>query len=126
MPYTPAGTNASIVMGPSADLKVERKLSDYNITESIKGIGTGAKNRTVKETTQIWTYNLEVKSNLDRAALLEVTDSVPQEAVIVYVMPKPFESTATSLKWKLQLSARQKTAIKYTYKAITTESLDGA
>ena len=36
MPYTPAGTNASIVVGPSADLKVESKLSDYNITENIK------------------------------------------------------------------------------------------
>ena len=36
MPYTPAGTNASVVVGPSADLKVESKLSDYNKTENIK------------------------------------------------------------------------------------------
>ena len=126
MPYTPAGTNASIVVGPSADLKVERKLSDYNITENIREIGTGARNHTVKETTETWTYDLKIKSNLDRVAALEVTDTVPQEAVILSVTPKPAESTATSLKWKLQLAPRQKTAINYTYQVTTTESLDSA
>jgi hypothetical protein len=126
MPYTPAGTNASIVVGPSADLKVESKLSDYNITENIREIGTGARNHTVKETTETWTYYLKIKSNLDRSATLEVTDTVPQEAVIISVTPKPAESTATSLKWKLLLSPRQKTAINYTYQVITTESLDSA
>jgi hypothetical protein len=126
MPYTPAGTNASIVVGPSADLKVERKLLDYNITENIREIGTGARNHTVKETTETWTYYLKIKSNLDRTAALEATDTVPQEAVIVSVTPKPAESTATSLKWKLQLAPRQKTAINYTYQVITTESLDSA
>ncbi|MHB8118844.1 MAG: DUF4139 domain-containing protein [Methanothrix sp.] len=126
MPYTPAGTNASIVVGSSADLKVERKLSDYNITENIREIGTGARNHTVKETTETWTYYLKIKSNLDRVAALEVTDTVPQEAVILSVSPKPAESTATSLKWKLQLAPRQKTAINYTYQVITTESLDSA
>jgi hypothetical protein len=126
MPYTPAGTNASLVVGSSADLKVERKLLDYNITENIKEIGTGARNHTVKETTQIWTYYLKIKSNLDRVAALEVTDTVPQEAVILSVTPKPAESTATSLKWKLQLAPRQKAAINYTYQVITTESLDSA
>ena len=68
--------------------------------------------------------NLKIKSNLDRVAALEVTDTVPQEAVIISVTPKPAESTATSLKWKLQLSPRQKTAINYTYEVITTESLN--
>jgi hypothetical protein len=126
MPYTPAGTNASLVVGPSADLKVERKLLDYNITENIREIGTGARNHTVKETTETWTYYLKIKSNLDRVAALEVTDTVPQEAVILSVTPKPAESTATSLKWKLQLSPRQKAAINYTYQVITTESLDSA
>jgi len=126
MPYTPAGTNASIVVGPSADLKVESKLSDYNITENIREIGTGARNHTVKETTETWTYYLKIKSNLDRVAALEVTDAIPQEAVILSVTPKPAESTATSLKWKLQLAPRQKTAINYTYQVITTESLDSA
>ncbi len=125
MPYTPAGTNASIVVGPSADLKVERKLFNYNKTENIKVIGSGQGNHTVKETIEAWTYNLKVKSNLDRTATIEVTDSIPQEAVIVSVTPKPAESTATSLKWKLQLSPRQKTAINYTYQIITMESLDG-
>ena len=126
MPYTPAGTNASIVMGPSADLKVESKLSAYNKTENIREIGTGAKNHTIKETTETWTYYLKIKSNLDRKAALEVTDSVPQEAVVVSVKPQPAESTATSLKWKLLLMPRQKTAINYTYQVITKESLDSA
>ncbi len=126
MPYTPAGTNASIVVGSSADLKVERKLLDYNITENIREIGSGARNHTVKETTETWTYYLKIKSNLDRVAALEVTDTVPQEAVIISVTPKPAESTATSLKWKLQLAPRQKAAINYTYQVITTESLDSA
>ncbi len=77
---------------------------DYNITENIREIGTGARNHTVKETTETWTYYLKIKSNLDRVAALEVTDTVPQEAVIISVTPKPAESTATSLKWKLQLA----------------------
>ncbi len=125
MPYTPAGTNASIVVGPSADLKVESNLFNYNKTENIKVIGSGQVNHTVKETIEAWTYNLKVKSNLDRTATIEVTDSIPQEAVIVSVTPKPAESTATSLKWRLLLSPRQKTAINYTYQIITMESLDG-
>jgi hypothetical protein len=125
MPYTPSGTNASIVVGPSADLKVERKLFDYNKTENIKAIGSGLGNHTVKETIEAWTYNLKIKSNLDRAATLEVTDSIPQEAAVVTVMPKPTERTATSLKWKLGLLSRQKMAINYTYQIITIESLDG-
>jgi hypothetical protein len=125
MPYTPSGTNASIVVGPSADLKVERKLSNYNKTENIKVIGSGQGNHTVKETIEAWTYYLKIKSNLDRPAALEVTDSIPQEAVITAITPKPAESTATSLKWKLALAPRQKTAINYTYQMTTTESLDG-
>lgn len=123
MPYTPSGTNASISIGPSADLKVSRKLKDYNITERIIAANTSAKNHTVKETTQIWTYHLKVESNLDRASTLEVTDSLPQEAELINVTPKPAESTATSLKWRLQLMPRQKTSIDYSYKVLTTESL---
>lgn len=126
MPYTPAGTNASIVVGPTADLKVERKLSNYNKTENIKVIGSGQGNHTVKETIEAWTYYLKIKSNLDRPAALEVTDSIPQEAVITAITPKPAESTATSLKWKLALAPRQKAAINYTYQMTTTESLDRA
>ncbi len=123
MPYTPSGTNASISIGPSADLKVSRKLADYNITEKIIAANASAKNHTVKETTQIWTYHLKVESNLDRASTLEVTDSLPQEADLINVTPKPAESTATSLKWRLQLMPRQKTSIDYSYKVLTTESL---
>ena len=127
MPYTPAGTNASIEIGPSADLKVSRNLKDYNMTEKIKAVSTiEGKNHTVKETTETWTYQLKVESNLDRMATLEATDTIPSRATIVSVSPKPAESTATSLKWKLQLLSRQETTINYTYEVITTDSLDGS
>ena len=124
MPYTPAGTNASIEVGPSADLKVESKLADYNITENFKVIGSESGNHAVMETVEAWTYRLSIKSNLDRTANLEVTDSIAQEAVITVVSLPPAESTATSLKWKLALAPRQKEAINYTYEVTTTESLD--
>jgi len=125
MPYTPSGTNASIVVGPSADLKVARKLKDYNITEKILEVNSSGKNHTIKETTETWTYHLKIESNLDRAATLEATDTLPQEAEIIAVSPAPAETTATSLKWKLSLQPRQKTAIDYTYQVVGTESLEG-
>lgn len=125
MPYTASRTNATLVIGPSADLKVARKLKDYNVTEKIRAITSGRQNHTVKETTETWTYHLKVESNLDRAATLEATDTLPQEAEIIDVAPKPAETTATSLKWRLQLMPRQKTAIDYSYRMVTTESLDG-
>lgn len=124
MPYTPAGTNASIEIGPSADLKVESKLADYNVTRNLKEIGSDGGNHTVKETVESWTYNLLIKSNLDRTANLEVRDSIPQEAVVTSVSLPPADSTATKLKWKVALAPRQKTAINYTYEVTTTESLD--
>jgi len=126
MPYTASGTNATLVIGPSADLKVTRKLKDYNVTEKIRAITSNGRNHTVKETTETWTYHLKVESNLDRAATLEATDNLPQEAEMIDVTPKPAETTATSLKWRLQLLARQKTAIDYSYRVVTTESLDGS
>ena len=124
MPYTPTGTNASIEVGPSADLKVESKLADYNITENLKVIGSDGGNHTVRETVEAWTYRLSIKSNLDRTANLEIADSIPQEAVVTAVSLPPAESTATSLKWKLALAPRQKAAINYTYEVTTIESLD--
>jgi hypothetical protein len=124
MPYTPAGTNASIEIGPSADIKVESKLRDYNITENLKVIGSEGGNHTIRETVESWTYNLLIKSNLDRTANLEASDSIPQEAVVTSVSLPPAESTATNLKWKVALAPRQKTAINYTYEVTTTKSLD--
>lgn len=126
MPYTSAGTNATIVVGTSADLKLQRKLSDYNRTEQIRAISTPEGNRTVKEILQTWTYSLKIKSNLDRTAALEVTDNVPQEAVMISVSPEPDERTATTLKWKLNLLPRQETSINYAYQVKTTESLERA
>jgi hypothetical protein len=125
MPYTPARTNASLDLGPSADIKVESKLSDYNLTENIKAIESKGGNHSIKEIIETWTYNLSLTSNLDRSASLEVTDSIPPEAKMLSVMPVPSESTATSLKWKIELLPRQKTAINYSYEVTRTESIDG-
>ena len=126
MPYTASGTNASIVVGSSPDLKVAKKLSDYNITEKIRDVSSvSSKNHTVKETTETWTYHLKIESNLDRTATLEVTDTRPKEAEIIAISPQPAETTATSLKWRLELAPRQKTAIDYAYQVVNTESLDG-
>ncbi|NTW17917.1 MAG: DUF4139 domain-containing protein, partial [Syntrophaceae bacterium] len=110
----------------SPDLKVAKKLSDYNITEKIRDVSSASgKNRTVKETTETWTYHLKIESNLDRTATLEVTDTRPKEAEIIAISPQPAETTATSLKWRLSLRQRQKTAIDYAYQVVSTESLDG-
>lgn len=124
MPYTAVGTNASIVVGPSPDLKVTKKLLDYNITEAIKVIPSENRTHSVKETTENWTYNLKIESNLDREATLEVNDSRPKEAKIISITPSPSETTATSMKWRITLSPREKTAIDYTYQVVKTESLD--
>ncbi len=94
--------------------------------EEIRAITSSGRNHTVKETTETWTYHLKVESNLDRVATLEATDTLPQEAEMIDVTSKPAETTATSLKWRLQLLARQKTAIDYSYRVVTTESLDGS
>jgi hypothetical protein len=124
MPYTPSGTNASIVIGPSADIKVDKKLSSYNITKNITEIAASDKNHTVEETTESWAYHLKIESNLDRPAILEVTDTHPKEARIVASTQTPVETTATRLKWKLALKPREKTAIDYAYQIVTTRSLD--
>ncbi|MGV8174900.1 MAG: DUF4139 domain-containing protein [Methanothrix sp.] len=124
MPYTPSGTNATIYLGPSADLKVESRLADYNLTENIKKIESGDGNHTIKETIERWTYNLSIISNLGRTASLEVTDTKPLDAKIISVSPQPVEITAASLKWEIELSPRQKTAINYAYEVTTTEGLD--
>jgi hypothetical protein len=127
MPYTPSGTNASIVVGPSSDLKVSKKLQGYNITEKIKVI-KGGDNQThaVKETIENSTYQLEAESNIDRSANLEVTDTRPKEARIVAISPEPSETTATGLKWNLSLLPREKKLLNYTYQVATTESLDSS
>jgi len=125
MPYTPNGTNASIVVGSTPDLKVSKNLKDYNITEKMGAIKSAdGQNHTIKETTENWTYQLKIQSNLDRTANLEVSDSRPMEAKIVSITPNPFEMTATSLKWKLLVEPRQKVAINYTYQVVTTEPMD--
>jgi len=127
MPFTPAGTNASIEVGASPDLKVTKKLKDYNITEKIRDIlGSDEKNHTVKETTETWSYHLKIESNLDRPASTEVTDSKPQEGKLVSVSVEPAETTATMLKWKLTVQPREKPAIDYTYQIVKTETLKGA
>jgi hypothetical protein len=42
------------------------------------------------------------------------------------ISPKPFEVTATGLKWKLTLEPQQKIAINYTYQVVNTERMDAS
>lgn len=125
MPYTANGTNASIEVGSTPELKVSKSLSGYNISEKIRAVtSTDNRNHTVKETTENWTYQLKIESSLDARANLEVSDSRPKEAKILAISPKPFEVTATGLKWKLLAEPRQKIAINYTYQVVNTERMD--
>jgi hypothetical protein len=127
MPYTANGTNASIEVGSTPDLKVSKSLKDYNISEKIKIVKSADnQNHTVKETTENWTYQLKIDSSLDTKANLEVTDARPKEAKILAISPKPFEVTATGLKWKLQAEPSQKIAINYTYQVVNTERMDAS
>jgi hypothetical protein len=127
MPYTANGTNASIEVGSTPDLKVSKNLKDYNVSEKIKAVKSADnQNHTVKETTENWTYQLKIDSSLDTKANLEVTDSRPKEAKILAISPKPFEVTATGLKWKLLMEPSQKIAINYTYQVVNTERMDAS
>jgi hypothetical protein len=123
MPYTPAGTNASINVGPSADLKVEKKLQDYNISERVLQISGENRTGMAKETTETWSYYLNLESHLDRNATVEVNDFRPKEARMISSSPEPSETTATSMKWTLSLEPREKTAIDYVYQVVSTEPI---
>ncbi len=120
MPYTAKGANASLSLGPSADLKLSKKLMDYNITEEMVSFGNG----TAKVTTENWTYQLEVKSNTDKQVDLEVKDTIPMEAKIIYVSPEPSEITATLLKWNLKVAPREEMKLRYSYRIVTMETID--
>ena len=122
MPYTPTGTNTSIIVGPSPDLKVVKVLKDYNITERTKKIDTG-NNQThdVKEITENWTYKLNIDNNQERSVMLEISDTKPKEARMTFAEPKSTETTATGLKWKIALEPRQKRVVDYSYQTVTTE-----
>ena len=124
MPYTANGTNASIEVGSTPDLKVSKNLKNYNISEKILATKLADnQNHTVKETTENWTYQLKIESNLDRTGNLEVSDSRPKEAKILAISPEPSELTATDLKWKLLVEPRQKLDINYTYQVVNTERM---
>jgi hypothetical protein len=124
IPFTPVGTEAEIVVGSSADLKVSRKMASYTTEEEISQV-PGADNATsaVKTTTETWTYLLNIKSNLDRNATVEVSDTKPLRAEVVSAEPEPKETTATGLEWELSLTPRQEASIEYTYVIVTKEVL---
>lgn len=122
IPYTPNGTEAEIEVGSSADLKVARKLANYSSQEDIVQVpGTGNITQAMKVTTETWTYQLSLKSNSDRNATAEVSDRKPLKAEIVSAEPVPKETTATGLKWELEIQPRQEVTIDYTYKVVTKE-----
>ncbi|MGB9902055.1 DUF4139 domain-containing protein [Methanothrix sp.] len=120
MPYTAKGANVSLSLGPSADLKLSKKLMDYNITENVVSIGNG----TAKVTTENWSYQLEIKSNTDKELDLEVKDTIPMEAKVTDISPEPSEMTATLLKWNLKVAPREEMKIKYAYRVVTVETID--
>jgi hypothetical protein len=119
IPYTSTGTEASIVVGPSADLTVSRELKDYKVEEKFLNLTDNSTN-VVKETTKTWIYQLKIESNVDKSVDVEVTDTVPMEAEVIDISPEPSETTATSLKWELGIEAREESLINYTYQIVTT------
>ncbi len=122
VPFTPAGTEAEIVVGSSADLKVSRKLANYSSTEEIVQVpGAGNATTAMKVTTETWTYHLSLKSNVDRNATAEVSDRKPLKAEIVSTEPQPKETTATGLEWELEIQPREEATINYTYRVVTKE-----
>lgn len=124
IPYTPNGTNASLDLGSSADLKVEKRLLDYNVSEKVQSVKSNDNSSgSIKVTTENSTYQLKVESNLDRTANLEITDIRPKEARIVSISPKPSEVTAAGLKWNLTLKPREKVTVEYTYQIVNTETV---
>lgn len=124
IPYTPTGTEAEIDVGSSADLKVERKLANYTSAEEIVTIpGAGNASSAMKVTTETWTYQLSLKSNVDRNATAEVSDTKPLRAEVVSAEPEPSEMTATGLEWVLEIPPREEVTIEYTYRVVTKEVL---
>jgi hypothetical protein len=122
VPFTPTGTEAEIEVGSSADLKVERKLANYNSTEDIVQVpGAGNTTSAMKVTTETWTYHLTLKSNVDRNATAEVSDRKPLKAEMISAVPEPKETTATGLEWELEILPRQEATIDYTYRVVTKE-----
>jgi hypothetical protein len=122
VPFTPTGTEAEIVVGSSADLKVSRKLANYSSTEEIVQVpGTGNASQAMKVTTETWTYHLSLKSNIDRNATAEVSDRKPLKAEIISAEPEPSETTATGIEWELELLPREEVTIDYTYRVVTKE-----
>lgn len=122
--YTPTGTEAEIDVGSSADLKVERKLANYTSAEEIVTIpGAGNASSAMKVTTETWTYQLSLKSNVDRNATAEVSDTKPLRAEMISAEPEPSEMTATGLEWVLEIPPREEVTIEYTYRVVTKEVL---
>jgi len=122
IPYTPVGSEESIVVGPSADIEVSKELLDYNVTERFMN-ETVNSTQVIKETTETWKYQLKMTSETDKAAKIEVTDSRPMDAVLLEISPEPKEITATTMKWELSLEPREETLIGYSYKIVTTETM---
>ena len=122
IPFTPTGTEAQINVGSSSDLKVARKLANYTTSEEIVAVpGAGNATSPMKVTTETWTYQLTIKVNVDRNATVEVSDTKPIRGEMVSAEPKPTETTATALKWVLELQPREEMTIEYAYRIVTRE-----
>jgi hypothetical protein len=122
IPFTPSGTEAEINVGSSSDLKVGRKLANYSTSEEMVIVpGAGNATQPMKVTTETWTYELSIKSNVDRNATAEVSDTKPLRGEMISAEPEPTEATATTLEWVLELQPREEVAIEYAYRIVTRE-----
>lgn len=126
IPFTPTGTEAEINVGSSSDLTVARKLANYTTSEEIVAVpGAGNATSTMKVKTETWTYQLTIESNVDRIASAEVYDTKPLRSEMISAEPMPEETTATALKWVLELPPREETKIEYAYRIVTREVVAG-
>jgi len=125
IPYTPKGTESSIVVGASADVTVSKERTNYTVKEEMKATpGKGNSTITVLVTTETSTYMLKLKSNLDRNATIEIKDRKPLKAELISVSLEPSKTTDSGLEWDVDLEPRQELEIEYVYKIVTMESLD--
>jgi hypothetical protein len=127
IPFTPSGTEAEINVGSSSDLKVGRKLANYSTSEEMVIVpGAGNATQPMKVTTETWTYELSIKSNVDRNATAEVSDTKPLRGEMISAEPEPTEATATTLEWVLELQPREEVVIEYAYRIVTREVVAGS
>jgi hypothetical protein len=122
-PYTQQGANASLNLGPSSEIKVSKKMLSYNSSEQIVTVPGKDGNGSIKVKTENFTYQLDLKNLAKDPLFAEVRDNRPMKSEIVSFNPTPSETTATTMKWNLNITPGKEIKIEYTYRLVETESL---